>query len=718
MVATPTKDYQFSTESLSGDITFARSGATATIINSSGQIDTVAADTARFNHNDTGAFLGLLVEGGRTNYIPDSDDFTTWTNSLTTDADVTGSVTAPGSSFNVFELTEQASAGAHRIDRSVTTTFDNQTVFAAGLFKLNTRYRCQVQIDGNVGSTASSCNLDGNLSAGTINSGASSGNISIQQKGITKLANGWYRVWFTATLTGTCSGLSIRLFILNDAGTKSYTGDGSSSLYISGADLQISTTPSSHIPTSGGTSTRNTDDARITPISGFFNSSAGSLCVKATLMASYTGSNTYLAAITDGSSNNHISIRRDGTSLIINVVSGGAGQAYINCGTWSVGETKVIALSWAANDVAVSVNGSAVSTDTSVTLPTGLDRFRIGAGPFGIAWNGPIQFLKYWDSALSDADLIELSANTIGVTAGSYTQTGIAANPEYDRLIAAVASSYALTGQEATPIYDSLLTAGAGSYTLSGVAANTEYSRNPLAAGTGSYVVSGVAAALLGGYVLPGAAGSYTLSGLGAGTIAARVVSAAAGSYTLSGQAAAVLYDSSLVAATGSYTLTGVAAALEYAPSALVAEAGSYTLSGQAVALEGQYVVAAGVGAYTLSGQAAQLIYDYSFSTDVGSYILTGNSATVARLISITAAAGSYTLSGVVAGFDRVQKLLAEAGSYTISGAAATFEVSTAIISQPDDVFTVPARGGAMYATAEVRAGYTPPGKNGFYAKR
>jgi hypothetical protein len=59
----------FTTASLDPRVTFTRSGDTATVINSSGLIETVSANTPRFDHNlnTGGACKGLLIEETRTN---------------------------------------------------------------------------------------------------------------------------------------------------------------------------------------------------------------------------------------------------------------------------------------------------------------------------------------------------------------------------------------------------------------------------------------------------------------------------------------------------------------------------------------------------------------------------------------------------------------------------------------------------------------------------
>jgi hypothetical protein len=66
-------------------------------------------------------------------------------------------------------------------------------------------------------------------------------------------------------------------------------------------------------------------------------------------------------------------------------------------------------MAWAANDAALSFNGSAVVTDAALTLPT-LTRLLIGCDPPSTSYrNGHIKRLTYFPTRRTDADLQVLS---------------------------------------------------------------------------------------------------------------------------------------------------------------------------------------------------------------------------------------------------------------------------------------------------------------------
>jgi len=73
------------------------------------------------------------------------------------------------------------------------------------------------------------------------------------------VGNGWYRIAFTYTQSGSTDGgfiVGLSNSTTPSTSLPSYTGDGSSSIYFYGAQFEQASTPSSLIPTSGSTVTR------------------------------------------------------------------------------------------------------------------------------------------------------------------------------------------------------------------------------------------------------------------------------------------------------------------------------------------------------------------------------------------------------------------------------------------------------------------------------
>jgi hypothetical protein len=99
---------------------------------------------------------------------------------------------------------------------------------------------------------------------------------------IQPVGNGWYRCSLFSS--NTVSGASIAYVeITNDSDQRSYTGDGTSGIYIWGAQLETGSFPTSYIPTSGSAVTRSADVASMTGtnFSSWYNQGEGSFVASA-----------------------------------------------------------------------------------------------------------------------------------------------------------------------------------------------------------------------------------------------------------------------------------------------------------------------------------------------------------------------------------------------------------------------------------------------------
>lgn len=88
-------------------------------------------------------------------------------------------------------------------------------------------------------------------------------------------------------------------------------------------------------------------------------------------------------------------------------------QADLTAGTWANDTSAVIVLAYKANDIAISINGAAVVTDTSATMPTP-DRMSIGmSGLLANYWNGVIEKIGYRTSRMSNANVVACSSGSV-----------------------------------------------------------------------------------------------------------------------------------------------------------------------------------------------------------------------------------------------------------------------------------------------------------------
>jgi hypothetical protein len=227
-------------------VTFTRtSDGTAT--NSSGNLIVVPANTPRFDHDPmTGESLGLLVEGQRTNLMTLSEDFS---NSIVFRGAVTANAaTAPDGAATADLFTESTERGNHIVQAPSNIAFSSGTTYTYTIF-LKPNGRTSIRVNANQTATwpvDATFNLTGTGSVSTT-----LGTCSIQQ-----LANEWYRCVLTAAATASATTIVSHR-------TSSGDGDGTSGIYLWGAQLEAGAFPTSYIPTTTAAATRSADVASI-----------------------------------------------------------------------------------------------------------------------------------------------------------------------------------------------------------------------------------------------------------------------------------------------------------------------------------------------------------------------------------------------------------------------------------------------------------------------
>ena len=397
----------FTTASLDPRVTFTRAGNTATVVNSSGLVAPINADLPRFDYDPlTLICKGLLIEESRANLCLYSQDFRNTTDAgatrpwnytnITLSADSTA---APDSTTTADTIIETEATGAHRNFQSF--TLSNATAYTFSVFA-KAKERTRIAIISSDGVTARGTGF--NLSNGTS---FSVGLTSPTSGSITNYGNGWYKCSITYTTGGTACNFQI--YLVDNSNQTSYAGDGSSGAYVWGAQLEAGSFATSYIPTEASQVTRTADVATMTGtnFSDWYNQSEG------TFTSRYTPSMTSAAAniirgpvIVDGGSfNESINIGVLSGQNGMRVYDGGAELVNMLKGTISANVNYQIAGAYKLNDYAVAVNGGAVTTDTSATVPTP-DRLAIGRYVTGgTFFSGLVQNIMYWPMRLTNAEV-------------------------------------------------------------------------------------------------------------------------------------------------------------------------------------------------------------------------------------------------------------------------------------------------------------------------
>jgi hypothetical protein len=360
-------------------VTFTRASS-GTYTDSAGVLQTAATDVPRFDHNPTtGESLGLLVEEQRTNLLLRSEDFsTTWVR-FNVNAS-SNAILAPDGTLTADKLTENDADNFHRIRQGITSG-------VTGVFSVFLKAAERTRV--NLGTSDINLIAGFDLSAGSVVSGTGS---------IEPFGDGWYRCSISATFT-----TSGPFLLLRNSSSEFYTGDGTSGIYLWGAQLEAGAFPTSYIPTTGATATRNASLADL--ISGAIANNIRSFYVEFSSPAVGTRG---VVSLNDNTANERASVLTSGTDPRLVVHDGGVEQANINGGTVAAGVRTRVAVRINADDFAISINGGAVVTDTSGTLPT-VDRLMFGRTQAGEYLNGRIARFTGWSQLLPNATLQTLA---------------------------------------------------------------------------------------------------------------------------------------------------------------------------------------------------------------------------------------------------------------------------------------------------------------------
>ena len=356
----------------------------------------------RLDYSDSSC-PSLLLEPTRTNLIAHSEDFSNsyWTKS---GSSVVSGVVSPDGSTNAFKLVESSTTAGHFLNTANMSVTSGTTYSEFIYAKKGENNRIQMAFGFDTFSD-SYANFDLNL-----------GIVVKENNCIAKIeliSNGWYKCSASATCTTTGNNDVVPALINSDTATRlaSYTGDGTSGLYIWGAQLEEGSYATSYIPTTDGiVKTRLQDVCNSAGDSSTFNDSEGVLFAEINALSYPVGSNNWLT-ITDGTSQNSVAILFESTSYVVGRIDiGGVNQAYLTKEIDYSDFTKV-AFKYKQNDFALWINGVEVATDTSGNTfnANTLNSLQFSYGGGGNNWSGQCKDLRVYDVALTDLELAELT---------------------------------------------------------------------------------------------------------------------------------------------------------------------------------------------------------------------------------------------------------------------------------------------------------------------
>lgn len=342
-----------------------------------------------------------LIEPAATNICLQSSNIgTTWGN--TNSGEDLNAAVAPDGATTADRLKDDGGGGTGAVTITQTVTTAASTAYTFSVFlKADGLSWARIAIGAGIAINAY-FQLSG---AGAVGATLGANNSS---QGIKSVGNGWYRCWVTGTTAPADTSYDLIIRPADDDGDETVDRDGTSSIFVWGAQLELGTVPTSPIPTTTATVTRATEAGLITALTSTFPLGAA--------WTSYTdfqrvgfaaGVGEAIKSYDDGSNAERVYLDISTAGAIrAGTVDGNVSQALINSGVTLNNNRFQATHAAAANSFAVSVNGSAAGTDTAGTMPT-VTTLRFGIAALSAPILTPMKLRRFIHvpRRVSDADL-------------------------------------------------------------------------------------------------------------------------------------------------------------------------------------------------------------------------------------------------------------------------------------------------------------------------
>jgi hypothetical protein len=301
-----------------------------------------------------GSCPALLAEPQRTNVLTYSEEFDNAAWQKGNGSVTPNTTTSPNGNTNADSFIEDTATSQHTLTRSFSAV--NGTSYTASYY-VKANGRTQIQLEFSFGGKpVYTLTGAGSATLGGI---------------IENVGNDWYRISWTATASVTASLNSI--LKLYNAGSTNYTGDGTSGIYIWGAQLEAGAYPTTYIPTTTASATRVADSFSRSNIytNGLISASGGTWFVELRNNVVYTrdssgGGFAINTNVNSTTNDNGFTFRNTGVASsrigIYKVISSVNTLLYT-----TTTDTTKIAIKWNGSTADVFVNGTKQVSATAFT---------------------------------------------------------------------------------------------------------------------------------------------------------------------------------------------------------------------------------------------------------------------------------------------------------------------------------------------------------------
>jgi hypothetical protein len=342
-----------------------------------------------------GTCPSLLVEPQRTNLLTWSSSFDNASWDEVNASINANNTTSPDGTQNADKIIEDNTTNVHHIKfaNGITPSGTNTLSVYAKASERN--WIWLYLFDGGAGSLFAWFDVS-NGTLGSVNSGLTAT--------IEDANNGWYRCTITRTQGATGNG---GFGITNANAVITYTGNGTSGAFFYGAQLEVGSYPTSYIPTTSASVTRNADVISKTGISSLIGQTEGTMFMDCKINAlPIDGS---LFGIQKTASNFVIRFGSQGNNIYAQCFNGSS-NLFFEATSYTLGSRVKVAFAYKLGSYAFYINGVQIAIGSNATAIPACDETM-----FNSLWgnfNNSLSFYNsaaLWQTRLDNATLAQLT---------------------------------------------------------------------------------------------------------------------------------------------------------------------------------------------------------------------------------------------------------------------------------------------------------------------
>ena len=327
----------------------------------------------RLNSID-GTYKGLLVEPAVTNLCKQSEDITTTWSPI--QATLTANdTTAPDGATTADKLNDDSGGGTGSVYVQQVITVSAATKYTASVF---------LKADQLAFAALQALNYDGGISGqqyfGLSGAGSLGTASNLDDSSITAYPNGWYRCSITWTQGASDTSFYFRIYLASSISSLTVQLDGTSSIFVWGAQVETGPIATSYIPTTTAQVQRVKDDITLGSASSLIGQTEGTLYLEVDWRDA--SGLRYLLTASDNSVSDFVNILTGNTNQVraIARVNNSELCSIEETGATNTGVTK-IAFAYKTNDFELYKNGSSLGSVTtgSVVFSSVVDKINLGA---------------------------------------------------------------------------------------------------------------------------------------------------------------------------------------------------------------------------------------------------------------------------------------------------------------------------------------------------